>query len=385
MTYGSITRCECGMVQCDGYALHDLRMQGNKDRAALERVARQDQREAALKDKDLAEREARHAARAARAVTGETDTPDPFDWGIRNLADLASEPAPIHAVQGLLIQGALTMLYSPPKTGKTRLLFAMLKALSTGGPDFLGQQLPDIPTLIFTEETPSLLGEHVRRNQIPAEAGHHVNTLTKMFGPADFCQEIYRTYTEAGGGFGIIAVDTLGAFCRFNDINDYGQVAQVMAPFRELARQLPQAAFLLSHHQNKAGGDGWDSALGSTALTSNVDQIIRLRRHKGKTTLAIGGRYNPEPLPFDKPIAIDIGAEGVKLLGNASDDAADMILANMPAGAPLTVRTIRESMGEDAPSEGSFNRALKDLVSEGYIDKLSAAKGNQGAVYQIPE
>ena len=130
MTNGSLTRCECGMVRCDGYALHDLRMQGNKDRAALERVARQDQREAALKDKDLAEREARHArieeaARkaAARNATEEPDTPADgltfADFGQAvTLLDVERLPSAFERVDGetLLYEGLANTIYGEPSS-----------------------------------------------------------------------------------------------------------------------------------------------------------------------------------------------------------------------------------------------------------------------------
>ena len=114
------------MVRCDGYALHDLRMQGNKDRAALERVARQDQREAALKDKDLAEREARHARIAARADTEETEeTAEGLtfaDFGqVVTLLDVERLPSAFERVDGetLLYEGLANTIYGEPSTGKS--------------------------------------------------------------------------------------------------------------------------------------------------------------------------------------------------------------------------------------------------------------------------
>ena len=115
--------------------------------------------------------------------------------------------------------------------------------------------------------------------------------------PDDFAEEVRKAYTLHGGGFGLIAVDTLSAFVNCNDWNDYSLTGSALSPIRQLARDLPQCSFLLFHHQNKANSDGWGGALGSTALTASADQLVKMGLSKtGKRTITVGGRYGTDPL-----------------------------------------------------------------------------------------
>ena len=202
------------------------------------------------------------------------------DWKWQNLADAADLPAAIHLVNGLLIEGNITLLYSPVKTGKSRMLMGLLAAMSPGGPQFCGMDLKNTRTLLFTEEPPSVIGERVRDFSIPREANHFYNNAAALaMPPSDFAAEVYAAHereSKKHGNFGLIAVDTLGAFCANKDWNDYTATGAAMAPLRELARSLPNVAILLLHHQSKAGGADWAGALGSTALAGNVDQIVRM-------------------------------------------------------------------------------------------------------------
>ena len=150
------------------------------------------------------------------------NAPERRAWAWMNLADAADIPAPVHTVSGLLIEGKITLWWSPVKTGKSTALMAMLKALAPGGPEFCGMTLTPTPALLFTEEPPDTVGEKVRNFGIPHEAGHYFNSAAAMvMKPDDFADEVYRAYHDNGGGFGLIAVDTLAAFVNCQDWNDY--------------------------------------------------------------------------------------------------------------------------------------------------------------------
>ena len=192
------------------------------------------------------------------AVNGaHEDIPGRREWEWRNLADAADLPAAVHLVNGLLIQGNITLWFAAVKTGKSRLLMGLLAAMSPGGPQFCGMDLAPTPTLLFTEEPPTAIGERVRDFGIPREACHYYNNAAALAMPAeDFAEEVYKAYRDNGGAFGLIAVDTLSAFVSCHDWNDYAAVGAAMSPLRQLARSLPNVAMLLLHHQNKAGGGG---------------------------------------------------------------------------------------------------------------------------------
>ena len=175
------------------------------------------------------------------------------DWQWRDLGTFADIPAATHLVNGLLIEGNITLWYAPVKTGKSRLLMGLLAAMSPGGPQFCGMDLADTRTLLFTEEPPTAIGERVRDFEVPAGM-HMANEASALAMQADdFAEEVYTAYQANGGDFGLVAVDTLSAFVSNSDWNDYAATGAAMSPLRQLARSLPRVAILLLHHQNKGG------------------------------------------------------------------------------------------------------------------------------------
>ena len=186
------------------------------------------------------------------------------DWLWRDLGEFADIPEATHLVNGLLIEGNITLWYSSIKSGKSRMLMGLLAAMSPGGPQFCSMDLTTTRTLLFTEEPPAVIGERVRDFGVPT--GMHIanEAAALAMRAEDFAEEVLSAYTSNGGDFGLIAVDTLGAFVNCGDWNDYTATTAAMAPLRLVARSLPNVAMLLLHHQNKAGGADWAGALGST-------------------------------------------------------------------------------------------------------------------------
>ena len=293
------------------------------------------------------------------------------DWGWMNLAEAADIPAPIHTVSGLLIEGKITLWWSPVKVGKSTTLMAMLKALSPGGPQFCGMDLAPTPALLFTEEPPDTVGEKVRNFGIPREAHHYFNSAAAMvMKPDDFADEVYRAYHDNGSGFGLIAVDTLASFVNCQDWNDYSATGAAMHPIRQLLRSLPGAAMLAMHHQSKAGGDGWGGALGSTALTANADQLVRMGVKDGKRSITVGGRHSTGPFPYGVPVTLSITADGVSIIGTAVDEAGELLGEHL-ASEPVTITDLVKAMGEDSPSRVTITKALADLVDLGSAEVVA--------------
>ena len=171
----------------------------------------------------------------------------------------------------------------------------LLAAFAPGGPQFCGMDLKTTRTLLFSEEPPTVIGARVRDFGVPAGL-HVVNTASALaMRPADFAEEVLSAYKTNGNDFGLIAVDTIGAFINSGDWNDYSATGAALEPLRRVARELPHVAILIVHHANKAGSEGWNSALGSTALTGAVDQIVRMVRKLGcggDGTGVATGRYH---------------------------------------------------------------------------------------------
>ena len=316
----------------------------------------------------------------------EEQLPQRYNWQWQNLASFADIPAPVHLVDGLLIEGNITLWYAPSKTGKTRMLFGMLKSLAPGGPQFCGMVLPNLPALLFTEEPPNVIGERVREYRIPAHGMHVANqAATLAMKPEDFAESVYQSFYANGAGFGLVAIDTIGPFISNADWNDYASTTAAMAPIRQLARQLPNTALLLLHHQNKGGGAEWNSALGSTALPANADQLVRMSKAKnGQHTITVGGRNKSGPFPFDEPVTIAISADGVEFVGTAGD-AAGEVLAEYLAAEPVTIKELRETIGPDAPTDDVLRMVLKVWVGDGRAEIVTPGRGRKGATYRAKQ
>ena len=237
-------------------------------------------------------------SRSVVPIRKEVEAPVKHDWEWLDLGDFASLPAAVHLVNGLLIQGNITLWYASVKSGKSRMLMGLLAAMSPGGPQFCGMDLPTTKTLLFTEEPPTVLGDRVRDYKVPA--GIHVANQASALAmrPEVFVEEVASAYKKNGGDFGLIAVDTVGAFVNCGDWNDYTATVAAMEPLRRMARSLSGVAILLLHHQNKAGGADWNGALGSTALAGNVDQIVRMVRKGSQHQITVGGREKSDPFPL---------------------------------------------------------------------------------------
>ena len=314
-------------------------------------------------------------------ISKDVAAPVKRDWLWRDLGELAKEKAAVHLVDGLLIKGNITLWYAPVKSGKSRMLMGLLAAMALDGPQFCGMDLAPTRTLLFSEEPPSVLGARVRDFQVPAGL-HTVNTAAALALRAeDFAEEVLSAYTSNGGDFGLIAVDTLGAFVKCGDWNDYTATTAAMAPLRELARSLPNVAVLLLHHQNKAGGADWNGALGSTALAGNVDQIVAMVKKNGQHQITVGGREKSDPFPFDEPTTISISSSGVEFVGTATDEAGSLLAEHLGAD-PTTIKALADDMGDDGPSRHAVTKALKAMVEAGTAEVVEAGGGSKPALYR---
>ena len=316
------------------------------------------------------------------APVADTDTAaGRHDWQWRDLGTFKDIPPATHIVNGLLIEGNITLWFGAVKTGKSRLLMGLLAAMSPGGPQFCGMDLEATKTLLFTEEPPTAIADRVRDFKIPA--GMHVaNEAAALAMRADdFAAEVYAAYKQNGGDYGLIAIDTLSAFINCGDWNDYAATGAAMSPLRQLARDLPDVAMLLLHHQNKAGGAEWTGALGSTALTGSADQVVRMARKNGQHTITVGGRCKPDPFLFDEPVTISISEAGVEFVGTATDEATTLLAEHLGA-EETTIKALAEAMGDDGPSRDAVMKALKTMVNDGSAELVEAARGSKPALYR---
>ena len=283
--------------------------------------------------------------RAGIAELEETEIPARHDWLWRDLGTFADIPAPVQLISGLLIEGNISLFYAPPKTGKTRLLFGMLKALAPGGPKFLGLDLPDVSALLFTEEPPAVIGERVRDYAMPT-GGHIANEAAALAMSLPTSRRrlsgVPRT-TAATSAYlpwmqsGLLLTAQTGTITG-------GQGG--FSAYPPACARPAYSGLFINPPPKQGGGSEWAGALGSTALTGNVDQLIRMGKGRnGQHTITIGGRCKPDPFPFDEPVTISLLPNGsVDLIGTASGEAGELVAEHLGTEA-MTVQGARGSYG----------------------------------------
>ena len=202
--------------------------------------------------------------------------------------------------------------------------------------------------------------------------------------PDDFAQSAYTAYHQLGGNFGLLVIDTVGSFLNCQDFNSYAEGGNVMRPLRQLLRQLPGAAMLLLHHDNKGSTtEGWGKALGTTNFGGQADQLMHLRKKDGRRQIAIGGRYPVAPFEYEKELIVDIGPTGVKIVGSPADACADdvgKLLATY--SEPATVKAIAGDLG-DTHTDKNIRDALAAMVADGEVAITEKGRGNKPTTYRL--
>lgn len=188
--------------------------------------------------------------------------------------------------EGVIMRGAVNLVFGPPKTGKTKLCLGFLSAYLNGGGSYLNRKMrtgdeellivgPDQTGGLWMEalEAASLLDEnnewHPRiRGMVAAGQRFSLNE--------DGIKWIENEARESPGL--IVLLD-----CYSRAISGLGideNRPEACGPLVQLAESIAHygATLIVIHHSNKGGGDGSISggARGSNAITAAVDQMVRL-------------------------------------------------------------------------------------------------------------
>jgi len=226
-------------------------------------------------------------------------------------ADLTGKP-PEWLLDGAIPLGALTLLVSRPKCGKSTLARALIQAV-TRGADFLGRTVRQGSVLYLPcEERPHDVADHLRRLgcdltrvTIPLESRTEEYTRPDGTKVTDTRREIVTDPARLEGVIAelqpvLIVVDTLGMAVQFKDLRAYEIVTEQMKPWLRLAA-VHDCAVVGLHHQGKGEAASIGTrALGSTALAALAHSILSI------TADANGTRYleaeGRNLRPFEKTI-----------------------------------------------------------------------------------
>lgn len=199
---------------------------------------------------------------------------------VRSWADMQALPPLEWLVDGLLIDGGVSLLIGNPKSGKSTLARVLAATVAGhGNGRFLGRDVRGTRRVLYLapDEAPQTTVQHFKGIIPPDCSG------------IDFCEragllDLAEIVVE--GRYGLLIVDTLGTLFAevLPDGDSYMDWQAPLARVREIANETG-AHLCFVHHSRKAEGDRGLASLGSQAITGKSDTII------GLTTARAGDGY----------------------------------------------------------------------------------------------
>ena len=278
-------------------------------------------------------------------------------------------------IDGLLPSGGFSVIVAKPKVGKSTLTRQAALAVAQGEP-FLGRDTSKGAVLyVSLEEKRSEVRNHFRLMGASGEE----NLEVYVGSVPEHANEWLKDAIEHKNPV-LVIIDTLFRFARVADVNDYSKVNAAMEPLLELARN-HSAHLMVVHHARKGGGDGADTALGSTAIFGSVDTAIVLKRSEGRRTIETQQRYGVDMeasvLIFNPEIkTLELGGTKEEADTNKVSEAIMEFLKIK--GDPATEKEID---GEVECRTGIKRKALRELVASNKIGRSGSGRKNDPYLY----
>ena len=208
---------------------------------------------------------------------------------------LAMQLAPLRMViPGLMPEGTV-VIASPPKVGKSCLVYQAAVEIAIGG-TFLGERVTSGSVLYLALEDGQRRGQDRLRAALGDRTMPHGRLEVRWSAPAigEGLEQEIEAWLDAHPDAALVAIDTLqkvrqrsnGKRGQYEvDVDDLGRL---QALFRDRAVTL-----LIVHHSRKEAGDDFlASVSGTYGITGSVDTIIVIRRKRLETfgTIVVTGR-----------------------------------------------------------------------------------------------
>lgn len=305
-------------------------------------------------------------------------SPPPPEFRNTWLADLDAVPPPQPWLwQHYLKPGAVTLLTSPGKAGKTTLVSVLLNRLAAGG-ELAGLPVCAGKAVVVTEE--DVVQWRLRKQQFGF--GPHVCWICRPFrgrprlddwlALLDHVLELCRQH-----GMALVVFDPLAYFLPGSD-SEAGSVLKALLPLQSLTSA--GVAVLLPHHPRKNARPDGQWARGSSALTGFADILMEIDYYSKPTapdrrrTVSAYSRFDDTP----RCRVIELAASGIDYasLGDLDEPAfLGSWLRLQPildsARQKLTRREIMQQWpaGQARPSGKTLWRWLEQAVARGLVQR----------------
>jgi hypothetical protein len=295
--------------------------------------------------------------------------------------------------QGYLLPGAVTLLTSLWKSGKSTLLAVLLSRLKTGG---VLAGLPVRPgrAVVVSEEGPELWWDRGLHLALDG----HVHWFCKPFQGKpttdqwlDLLAQVERMHESRP--VDLLAIDPLANLAPMRTENDAAEILKAVAPLQRLTTR--GVSVLLSHHPRKGPVVPGQAARGSGALSACVDIILEMqpvcRRNPKdrRRRLRAYSRYAATPPSW----VIEWTADGTDYVGLGPSAEPDLahgwpVLQALLADAegPMTRGDIFRAWPDSAaaPARKTLWKWLGRVVREGHVLQQGRGSRKEPYRYSLP-
>jgi hypothetical protein len=294
---------------------------------------------------------------------------------------------------GYLAPGAVTLLASPAKCGKTTLLAALLARLASGGM-LAGQQVAAGKVLVVSEESEQRW--HARGGRF--DFGQHVCFVCRPFRSKPTPQQWQELLQRIGDlhrqhGFALVVFDTLTELLPRKCENDAGLMMEALMPLRALTAA-GLAVLLVAHTSKKETVEGL-RARGTGALGDHVNIGLELgycrRPSEDDRRRKLTAQSHFDETPRQRIIELDEAGTDYHSRGDFAEEEFQRHwdeLAVVLAGAeqPLTCRQIRADWPEQSPRppQPSLSRWLARAQRGGLLRCSGHGRRNDPYHYWLP-
>lgn len=291
--------------------------------------------------------------------------------------DEADEGDEEWVLEGRIPAGSVTLLVSPPKTGKSRFSRQLCVAMESGG-ELCGQKVMRGRSLYLAlEERPGDVRRHLR-----TLGAKETLVLARPFRLTT--ENLARlTLWIREHSIKIVVVDTLNRAWLVESGSDRRQTDLALTPLLDIAHTMGCTVLILHHTRKAAAVDVGSDVAESNDIVAAADQVCYLRRvgnkHPNRRLLQAPGlgRYPPQP-----DIALEFDDAGIFLgLGDAEqvekDEERAAILDSLEDW-----RTKADLCDSAGLSEPTVRRRLQELEKDNLIRKTGRGKSHDPYRYR---